>query len=182
MRYVALLRGINVGGNSIIKMTDLKAVAEGCRFENVRTFIQSGNIIFDSDVTDASRLASRLEEALLKKFEISSTAVILTIDQLKKAVDEVPSEWNTRDDMRCYMAFVREPVTAQEVAAEAKPREGTDFLKVGAGVLYMSTLLSGITKTGFTKLVGTKVYKDITMRNFTTVRKLLAAMQQQAAR
>jgi uncharacterized protein (DUF1697 family) len=177
MKYIALLRGINVGGNSIIKMTDLKKAVEEIGFTSVSTFIQSGNIIFESNESNVNKITAKLEDTLLKKFQINSRIIVKTLEQLKKIISEVPADWNKRQDLRCYMAFVREPVSARDVMGEIKLKEGVDFVKAGDGVVYMSTLLSGITKSGFTKLVGTKIYKDITIRNYNTAQKLLAMMQ-----
>ncbi len=177
MKYIALLRGINVGGKSIIKMADLKKTTEQCGFTNVRTYIQSGNIIFESDELVTGKVKEKLEGSLSKNLKFDSGIIVLTSEQLGKIVSEVPSDWNNRHDLRCYIAFIREPVTAQEVMRETKPKEGVDFIKTGEGVLYMSTLLSGLTKSGFTKLITTKVYKDITIRSYATAQKLLALMK-----
>jgi uncharacterized protein (DUF1697 family) len=176
MKYIALLRGINVGGNAIIKMADLKKAVEDIGFTHVSTYIQSGNIIFESDHGDIEKIIARLEDALLKKFQFKSGIVVKTYEQLKKIVSEVPADWKKRDDLRCYLAFVREPVSAADVLREIKLKEGVDFVKAGDGVVYMSTLLSGLTKSGFTRLAGTKVCKDITIRNYNTAQKLLALM------
>jgi uncharacterized protein (DUF1697 family) len=177
MKYIALLRGINVGGNAIIKMADLKKEVEVSGFTHVSTYIQSGNIVFESDLKEIDKIIARLEEALLKKFQFNSGIVVKTHEQMKKIISEVPADWKKQDDLRCYLAFVREPVSAQDVIREIKLKEGVDFAKAGDGVVYMSTLLSGLTKSGFTKLVGTKIYKDITIRNYNTVQKLFAMMQ-----
>jgi len=177
MKYVALLRAINVGGNGIIKMADLKKAVEDIGFTHVSTYIQSGNIVFESDQKEIDKIIARLEGALLKKFEFKSGIVVKTYEQLKKIVSEVPADWKKRDDLRCYLAFVREPASAQDVIREIKLKEGVDFAKAGDGVVYMSTLLSGLTKSGFTRLVGTKIYKDITIRNYNTAQKLFAMMQ-----
>jgi uncharacterized protein (DUF1697 family) len=177
MKYIALLRGINVGGSGIIKMADLKKAVEKSGFTNVRTYIQSGNIIFESDETGEDRIAFRLEDVLSKNFNISSRVIIRTGEQLKKILLEVPADWKTRNDLRCYIGFIRGPLSAQDVIREVELKEGVDFVKAGDGVVYMSTVLSGITKSGLTKLIAKKVYKEITIRNYTTAQKLLSLMQ-----
>lgn len=178
MKYLALLRGINVGGKDIIKMADLKEAVEKCGFTDVKTYIQSGNVIFESDEKSTGNIAAKLEDSLLKSFNYDTRVIVITREQLKGVVSEAPADWNNRHDLRCYLAFVRESVTAQDVIREIKLKEGIDFVKTGNGVVYMSTLLSGLTKSGFTKLITTKVYKDITIRNYSTVLKLLALMEQ----
>lgn len=179
MKYVALLRGINVGGNSIIRMSDLKLVVEQAGFTDVSTFIQSGNVIFDSGITARSRIRQILEEALLKRFGQEIRVVVRSLPEFRAVVTHVPAEWNRSGNLRCYLAFVREPVTPADVLKEISVNAAVDAVSEGPGVLYMSTKLSGLTKSGFTKLVGTKVYKDITIRNISTVRKILALMEKE---
>jgi uncharacterized protein (DUF1697 family) len=178
MKYLALLRGINVGGNAIIKMAELKKAVETDGFTQVRTYIQSGNIVFESEEKDAAKVAVRLEGLILKYFKVNSLVIVRTYDQLKKVVSEVPPNWNNHDDIRCYIAFTAESVTPKEVVQAVKLKDEVDFIKAGEGVVYMTTLLSGITKSGFTKLISTPVYKYITIRNYTTVQKILSLMEE----
>jgi uncharacterized protein (DUF1697 family) len=176
VKYIALLRGINVGGNSIIKMYDLKAAVEKCGFSNVKTVIQSGNVIFESNES-IDKATLKMEKALSENFGVSSGMIIKTHDQFKEVLAGIPDAWKKADDLRMYIAFVIGPVTVQEVLAEIEPKEGVDFVETGPGVLYMSTRLSGITKSRFSKLVAKKIYKSISIRNYNTVKKLLAFME-----
>lgn len=177
MKYLALLRAINVGGNSIIKMADLKKAFEDCGVLNVSTYIQSGNVLFESDEKNILKLREELERDLTKTFGYPIRMVLLSQQQVKNAVSDVPRDWQTRDDLRKYMAFIREPVRAQDIAPQVQVKEGVDFLYAGDNVLYLSTLLSGLTKSGFTKMLGKPFYKDLTIRNYTTVLKLLALLE-----
>jgi uncharacterized protein (DUF1697 family) len=177
MKFVAFLRGINVGGNNIIKMTDLKKAIEKCGFSEVSTFIQSGNVIFASDEKNMNEILNKLGDSLLGYFNYNSRIIVKNYDQLNKIVSEVPDDWDKRDDLRCYIAFIGEPLTAQDVRRETELKDGVDFIKEGKGVLYMSTLLSGLTRSRLTKLITSKMYRDITIRNYTTTRKILALMQ-----
>jgi uncharacterized protein (DUF1697 family) len=177
MKYIALLRGINVGGNSIIKMLDLKEAVEKCKFKNVRTYIQSGNVIFESDDNGIDQITARLENILRKTFQFNSSIIVRNYEQFRKVISEIPSDWEKRNDLRCYIAFIRGPTAAQDVMPEVELKDGVDSVKAGEGVLYMSTMLSGLTRSRFTKLISKKVYKDITIRNFNTVKKLLTLME-----
>jgi uncharacterized protein (DUF1697 family) len=177
MKYVALLRGINVGGNSIIKMADLKKAFEDCGFTNVSTYIASGNVLFESDQSNEA-IAEKLEGQLSKTFNLPLRIVVLSYPEFKKAVTDAPDEWKTKDDIRKDMTFIRKPVTAESIAPKIELKEGIDFLKVGKGILYMSTLHSGITKSRFSRIAGKPFYKDITIRSYTTTIKLLAKMGQ----
>ncbi len=177
MKYVALLRGVNVGGNSLIKMTDLKETVEKIGFTNVQTYIQSGNVIFESGEANVSKIDSLLEESLKKRFKYGSRIVVRNYEQFKRVISEVPADWEKGKDIRCYIAFVREPVTSQDIVKEIQVKEGVDFISAGKGAIYMTTLMSGLTKSGFTRMVGKPFYKDITIRNYNTAKKILALME-----
>jgi uncharacterized protein (DUF1697 family) len=177
MKYLALLRGVNVGGNSLIKMADLKEAVEKSGFINVKTFINSGNVIFESKEANSFKVNAMLEEALKKRFNLESRVFLLTYEQYKDILDRVPEDWKKRQDIRRYIAFIREPVTVNDVIKQAKVKEGVDFVQGGKGAVYLTTLMSGLTKSGFTKLISTPVYKDITLRNYTTAQKLFTLMK-----
>jgi uncharacterized protein (DUF1697 family) len=177
MKYAALLRGINVGGNSIIKMADLKNALTECGFIKVSTYIQSGNVIFESEENNSNEILKNIEGCLSTRFSYNSTIILKNFEQLKKIVAEVPGDWNKRSDLRCYVAFIGGQVSIRDIVRDIKLKEGIDFLKAGEGVLYMSTLLSGLTKSSYTKLAALPVYKDISIRNYNTTRKLLTLME-----
>jgi uncharacterized protein (DUF1697 family) len=177
MKYLALLRGLNVGGNSVVKMADLKEAVEQIGFTNVKTFINSGNIIFESNEANSSKISAVLDETFKKRFDLESRIFLLNYKQFKDILEGVPEDWKKSKDIRCYIAFVREPATVKNVMREIKPKEGVDFIQAGKGAVYLTTLTSGLTKSGFTKLISSPVYKDITMRNYNTAQKLLALME-----
>lgn len=77
MKYVALLRGINVGGNSLIKMADLKVGFEGIGLTEVKTYINSGNVLFASDEKDSRKLSEKIEGMILKKFKLPVKTLVL---------------------------------------------------------------------------------------------------------
>ena|SRR3989344_9173763 len=95
---------------------------------------------------------------------------------MKKVLAAIPEEWKKENNLRCYVSFIKEPVTTKDVMKEVQLKEGVDSVKVSDGVIFMSTKISGLTKSSFTKLIGKKIYQDITMRNFNTTQKLLALM------
>src|SRR5688572_29886764 len=96
VRYVALLRGVNVGGTNPIKMSELKACFEAAGFENVRTYINSGNIIFEAPGTDAAKLTKKVQKILDETFTIKPRALILSHAQLKAVVNDSPKGFGTK--------------------------------------------------------------------------------------
>jgi len=171
-KYIALLRGINVGGKNIIKMTDLKSSFEKIGFKSVSTYIQSGNVLFESSDPDTSSLELKIEKNLSKTFNYSSTVLVRSHSQIKQILSKVPPGWKTRNDLRCYIAFIKDPHTSQSVLEEVEVKKDIDFINSGPGCVYMSILLSGLTKSSFNKLVAKKIYKHITIRNYNTTQKI----------
>jgi len=92
MKYVSILRGINVGGQKKIKMTDLKALYEAQGFENVTTYIQSGNVIFESKEADKENLKSLIEKAIEEKYMFHVPVDVRTNQELGKIVKDCPYE------------------------------------------------------------------------------------------
>jgi uncharacterized protein (DUF1697 family) len=178
MKYVALLRGINVGGNNAVKMSDLKVAFEKLGHTSVRTYINSGNVVFESNEKSIAKLTKDLEEVISSTFTYEARVLVKSHPQMKVIVENVPEEWNTRTDIRCYVSFIMEPVQMEDAVKEVDLRDGIDFLKVGPGALYMTTMVSGLTKSAFNKLIGKKVYQDMTMRNYNTTKKILGLMEE----
>lgn len=172
MTYIALLRGINVGGNSLVKMADLKHEIEELGCTNVKTVIASGNVVFDSKLGEKS-IAKKLETGLSSALGLDLKIVVRTMAEVKQVIAYAPKNWEKGDDIRRYVAFVRLPKKPEDVIAEIELKEGIDSVDSWDGVVYMTTKLSGITKSGFSKLASKKIYKEITIRNYATVKKLV---------
>ncbi len=177
MKFVALLRGINVGGNNIIKMADLKACFEGMRFANVATYIQSGNVLFETSEANGKKLAGKIEKALSSAFDYESRVVLVSHPQLKRVVEKAPRGFG-RDaaKFRYDVIFLKEPLTALEAMKSVSVKEGVDTAHAGDGVLYFSRLISKATQSRLNKIIGTPAYQNMTMRNWNTTTQLLAMM------
>lgn len=90
MKYIAFLRGINVGGKNRIKMADLKLWFELNGFKNIKTYLQSGNIIFESDSTDITRITRNMEICLYKNFGFPIKVIIRSLDELHRIIEGNP--------------------------------------------------------------------------------------------
>jgi len=103
-RHIAFLRGKNVGGNNIIKMADLKTCFEEMGFTNVVTYIQSGNVLFDSNENDQFKLKQQIEKALSERFGYSSKVVLLSQQALIQIINVTPEGFwrlSYRISLRC---------------------------------------------------------------------------------
>lgn len=177
MKYVALLRGINVGGKNVVTMAALKLCLEQTGVENVETCIQSGNVLFESGERSGAKLTKRIEDAVSRTFGITSRVVVLSHAQLKAVLTDVPTTWKRRTDLRRNIAFLCHPVTASQALKAVDVKPGVDAVKPGNGVLYMSTTLSALRSSRFPKLVGTQMYRDMTIRTYSTCQKILAGLE-----
>jgi uncharacterized protein (DUF1697 family) len=178
--YLALLRGINVGGKNIIKMADLKTSFEWMGFSGVATYIQSGNVLFESAESDRSALTGKIEHGLSRDFEYSSKAVIVSADELAQIIREAPRGFG--DDLetyRCDVIFLKEPLTPAEAILQARVKPGVDFAQAGTLALYFSRLTARASQSHLTKIIGTPVYQSMTIRNWNTTTKLFALMEKE---
>lgn len=176
-RYLALLRGINVGGKNIIKMADLKACFEDMQFTNVATFIQSGNVVFQSKKSDTSRLESMIEKALRKAFHCSSMVVIVSHRQLQNIVKLAPEGFGSEPQhFRYDVVFPKVPLTPAEVLAQISLKEGVDEAHAGKLALYFSRLSIRATQSRLSRITALPIYQQLTIRNWNTTTKLLTLM------
>jgi len=176
MKYVALLRAINVGGRNLLRMADVRACLEARKFERVSTYIQSGNVLFDTDDADVARLTAGIERAFFEAFGTNVPVFLRSHRQMKKIVASAPGEWKHDDGLRCSIAFLRKPLTSQRAVAAMNPKPSVDSVQAGDGVVYMSTVVARLTQSTLTKIVGKPIYRDMTVRNYTTCQKLLALL------
>jgi len=172
--YITLLRGINVGGKNIIKMEQLKQVFDDMGFSDVKTYIQSGNVIFRTLESDKLKLTDKIENQLKKTFSTEIKTLLLTIDDLAETVENAPTDFGAEPEKFRYdVWFLLPPTTVNDVVSNLHLREGIDFLQAGKNVIYTSRLTSQMGKSYFSKIMQTPIYKNLTIRNWNTVRKLL---------
>jgi uncharacterized protein (DUF1697 family) len=173
-RYVALLRGINVGGNNLIKMTALKSCFEKQGFDNVVTYIQSGNVLFSAVGPDAARLAPRIEAALAAAFDYKASIVLRSEKEMRAIVARAPAGFGTQPDKYRYdVIFLKAPLTAAAAIKDVPAKPGVDQAHAGPGVLYFSRLVAKATSSRLGKIVAMPMYKSMTIRNWNTTTKLL---------
>jgi uncharacterized protein (DUF1697 family) len=168
--YVALLRGINVGGRNIVPMTDLRAAFEAAGYSDARTYIQSGNVVFTSSRAAAS-LEHDIEAALEERFGVPLVVVVRSRAQMRKVIDQAPAGFGDADH-HCDVVFLKAPLTSAAAVKHFHPREGVEEVWAGPGVVYFSRLSARRTESRLSKIVGTPPYKSMTIRNWNTTRTL----------
>lgn len=173
-RYIALLRGVNVGGITV-RSAELREVFEELGFEEVRTVLASGNVVFSTDETDAAKLKGRIERALTERFGYEAWIVLITRDELERAIDGFP--FDAEDARRQpWVIFSSEPRVLEQLLDGADGFDAeVDPLARGDGVLYWNPVKGTTVDTPFAKLLGRVRFKPTTTnRNLRTLAKLLA--------
>ena len=176
--YVALLRGINVGGKNLIKMPALKAAFEREGFGDVSTYIQSGNVLFSASESRSAALTDRIEGMLATSFDYVPTVVVRSKRQMRAIVDGAPKTFGSRPaEYRYDVIFLKEPLKARKAIAEVPTNPAVDTAHAGTGVLYFSRLTAKATASRVGQIVGSLIYPSVTIRNWNTTTKLLSLME-----
>jgi len=172
VRYVALLRGINVGGHGKVEMPRLTACFEAEGFKGVSTFTNLGNVFFETGARDRSRLIKKVEAAIEKEFGFRVPVVLRTSGEIARVVKAVPKDWVTDQRMRCDVMFLWPDVDSRSVLKEIPSQPDVEDLKYVPGALIWRIDRAHVGKSKVRKVVGSKLYKNLTIRNINTVRKL----------
>jgi uncharacterized protein (DUF1697 family) len=176
-RYVALLRGINVGGRNLIRMAALKACFEDQGYQNVATYIQSGNVVFESKETSA-KLVPKIEAMLAATFGYEASVVLRTRTQMRSIVNRAPAGFGSQPTRYRYnVLFLKAPLAASAVIKTVPTKDGVDEVHAGPGTLYFSYLISRATQSRISRFASMPVYRNVTIRNWNTTLKLLELME-----
>lgn len=179
--YVALLRGINVGGRNPVGMAALREAFESAGYDAVRTYIQSGNVLFEAG-TPATSLEADIEAMLERRFGIPLVVVVRSRRQFRSVVEKAPDGFGREPGTyHSDVIFLKAPLTSGQAMRVVQEREGVDQAWAGTGVLYFARLSERRVQSRMGKIVGTPEYKRMTIRSWTTVTKLLAMSDQPPA-
>ena len=178
-RFLALLRGINVGGKNVITKDDLRKCFEDLGLTNVRTYIQSGNILFLSEQLKGNELTAKIEEGLSKRFSYDAQAVVLSYRKYKSALHAAPKTWGKDDSQKHNALFTLNGITPKKILSQlSPPKTDIETITSGPGVVFWSVSKKQLTKTTFMKLAKEPVYQQMTIRNHNTAFKLLELFEE----
>jgi len=171
--FVALLRGINVGGKYLVAMTEVTEAFREAGHANVRTHGQSGNVLFETEHGEASALESSIETFFHKQFGIPIVVVIRSREQMAATVAEAPPDHGS-DLLRSDVFFLKSPLTANAVFAKLPElREGVDSMAPGPGALYFSRVAAQATKTRVQRVFAMPEFQQMTVRTWKVTTRLL---------
>lgn len=173
-KYIALLRGVNVGGNNKVPMAELKVAFEDAGFADVSTYINSGNIFFSCEEKKIVDLQQQCRQTILDTFGLEIPVAILSVNDLANALNHAPEWWDRDADAKHNAVVVIAPARAEaiiEMVGEAKP----EYEKVAyhGQVIFWSAPIKTFSRTRWSKIVSTAAYGSITIRNANTMKKLL---------
>jgi uncharacterized protein (DUF1697 family) len=172
-RYVALLRGINVGGRNPVAMADLRAAFADAGFDSVSTYIQSGNVLFRTTASAAS-LESNIEKMLEGRFGIPLVVVVRSHAHIRTVVHSAPDAFGAKPKTyHSDVIFLKEPLTSKKAMKVIELREGVDQVWPGPGVIYFERLSARRSQSRMSRIVGTSEYQQMTIRSWATTTKLL---------
>lgn len=175
--FVALLRGVNVGGNNMISMSSLKKSFETLGFSDVATYINSGNIIFKSKEADARKLEIKIEKMLAKEYQLGSKVVLRSFSEMETLVQSLPRNWTGDSGWRYNVIFLRHTIDSEKILAGLEVKKDIEEVVYCPGALLWSAQVSEMTRTNMIKLSSRKMYQDMTIRNLNTTRKLYELMK-----
>ena len=172
-RFVALLRGINVGGRNLISMADLRSAFEDEGYRGVSTYIQTGNVLFESD-TPRTSLEPELEAMLERRLGVPLVVVVRSDRQLRNVVRRSPDGFGDRPDVyHSDVIFLKAPLSSDRAMRVIDPREGVDQVWPGTGVIYFTRLSERRAQSRMSRVVSTPEYQLMTIRNWATTTRLL---------
>jgi uncharacterized protein (DUF1697 family) len=177
MTCVALLRGVNVGGNNMINMASLKADFTKLGFRDVASYINSGNILFKAREADLRKLERKIEAMLSKKYQLACKVVVRSLPEMATLVQSLPETWNGDTRWRYNVIFLRHTIDSEEILTGLGLKPDIEQVVYRPGTLLWSAKVTDVTRTAMVKLSGQKIFQDMTVRNLNTTKKLYELMK-----
>jgi uncharacterized protein (DUF1697 family) len=172
MKYVALLRGINVGNNKRIDMKKFKTIFELIGYKNVLTYINSGNVIFESEHILAE-ICKEIKINLAKEFGFEIPTLVKTEQEMKKIVEAIPNEWENNSLQKTDVAYLFPEIDSKETINLLPMKKEYVDIRYIEGAIIWNVDKENYNKSQLNKLIGHRFYKLMTVRNVNTARHLL---------
>jgi len=177
--YLALLRGVNVGGKNTIQMAKLRSTLSELGFANVATYIASGNVIVSS-TKSAKQIQAEIEAALVQAFKLDSELIkvfVLNRAQLQAIIDHKPRSFGEQPATYHSDVIFLMDIAVTQALSVFNPREGVDKVWPGDGVIYSQRLSAERTRSRLNKVMSSPLYKSMTIRTWNTTVKLFAMLK-----
>lgn len=166
-----------MGGGNKVEMAGLRTLIEGLGFGHVKSYINSGNVVFHADkaMTD---IQGQMERAIKKEFGLPVPVLIKSLKAIQNIANGLPTSWVNNQDMKCDVMFLWPELDTPQVLGQLPIKPEIEDVRYVPGAILWRIDRQKVTKSKMTKIVGTNLYKNMTIRNCNTVRKLLQLMKQ----
>jgi uncharacterized protein (DUF1697 family) len=171
---IALLRGINVGRAKRVAMADLRTLLEGMGHSQVRTLLNSGNVLFDARRAEAVRLSAAIHEGFARRFGFTASVTVLTAAELDAVIAENPLLAVAKDPSRHLVGFTHDPKVLQPFKVLLKQKWHPDALAITSRAAYL-WCVKGVLDSPLSQAFGKLAGEGMTTRNWATVLKIQAA-------
>ena len=175
-RYIAFLRGINISGKNKVPMAELKQGFERLNYTEVKTYLNSGNVIFSSDEADTIKTTSRIEEMIKNQFRLDIPVFVISKEELEDILHHAPDWWGDESkEIYDNLIFIMPPATFKEVYNEiGEPKEGLEKIEEYKETVFWSFSRKEYQNTnGWAKSASTNLRSKLTIRTANTVRKIV---------
>ncbi len=177
VNYVSLLRGINVGGNKIVKMESLSKSLQKIGFSNIKTILASGNIIFAFKEVDLKSLSSLISKIIKTDFGFDVSVMVFTSQEFLNLASNSPFESQNSSNYE-YVTFIREkPKKSSGLIQNAALESGFEIVKLDGLSVYSLVPKDSKKSVDFMKMMEIYFTKDITTRNWNTIQKIIAELE-----
>lgn len=180
MKYIVLLRGVNISGKNKVSMPKLKQLLEENNYQNVSTYLNSGNIIIESNINNKELIIENISKIIEFNFNIKIPIYIMTVPELEDILNNSPSWWGTTNkEIYNNLIFIIPPTTYEEVYNTiGSPKENVDQIEEYHNTIFWSFVLKDYRKsTWWIKTASTSITNKITIRTANTMKKLLQLSQ-----
>lgn len=179
IRYVALLRGINISGKNKIPMKELKKNFEELQFLDVITYINSGNVIFTSDIEDINNIIEKISLMIKDKFNLDIPVYIITIGELNVILKNAPKWWdNGNKEIYNNIIFIIPPTKYEDVFLEiGEAKEEYEKISNYENTIFWSFNLKDYSRTNWIKTANSKINDKVTLRTANTIKKIIELNQ-----
>lgn len=171
MKYIALLRGINVGGNRKVEMKRLKNLFESMGYANVVTYLNSGNVIFESSIKQET-LQKEIPKRLKNEFGFEIRTLVKSEKEIKKVADAIPKEWKNDSEQKTDVAYLFPEIDLKRTISDIPIKKEFIDMRYVKGAIIWNLKKKEYNKSHLNKIISLKQYQLMTVRNVNTARYL----------
>lgn len=169
MKYIALLRGINVGTSVRVEMKRLRSLFESLGFADVETYINSGNVIFESDVSKKSAL-SMIQAAIENEFGADIPVIVKSQKEMKEIASAIPDEWRNDTEQKTDVAYLFDKIDSPEIIGKLPVKREFIDIRYVKGAIFWNVSRENYNRSHLNKIIGHELYHLMTVRNVNTAR------------